>query len=49
MSAFSRICRCFVGLSLLPIFSAPGGETVNELPGKALEVSTKSTGSNIWK
>ncbi len=47
MTHFTKICMFFVVLSLVPIFSALGGETIKELPGKALETTTSSTGSHI--
>ena len=49
MTHFFHICRFVVVLSLVPIFSGLGGETVQELPGKALETSTGSTGSHIFE
>jgi len=49
MTHFFHICRFVVVLSLVPIFSGLGGETVQELPGKALEASTGSTGSHIFE
>ena len=47
MTHFFKIYRFVVVLSLVPIFSALGGETIQELPGKALEATTVSTGSHI--
>jgi hypothetical protein len=49
MTHFFKICRFVVVLSLVPIFSALGGETIQELPGKALEATTVSTGSHIFE
>jgi len=49
MTHFFKICRFVVVLSLVPIFSALGGETIQELPGKALEATTVSTGPHIFE
>jgi len=47
MTNFIKIGILFVVLGLVPIFSVLAGETMKELPGKSLEATPSSTGSNI--
>lgn len=47
MTDFIKICILFVVLGLVPIFSVLAGETMKEFPGKSLEATPSSTGSNI--
>jgi hypothetical protein len=47
MTNFIKIGILFVVLSLVPIFSVLAGETMKILPGKSLEATPSSTGSNI--
>jgi len=47
MTTFIKIAILFVVLGLVPIFSVLAGETMKELPGKSLEATPSSTGSNI--
>jgi hypothetical protein len=47
MTNFIKIGIFFVVLGLVPIFSVLAGETMKELPGKSLQATPSSTGSNI--
>ncbi len=47
MKHFTKIGMFVVVLGLVPAFSVLGGEALKELPGKALEATTSSTGSHI--
>ena len=47
MTNFIKFGILFVVLSLVPIFSVLAGETMQELPGKSLQATPSSTGSNI--
>ena len=47
MTNFIKIGAFFVVFGLVPIFSVLAGETMKEFPGKSLEATSSSTGSNI--
>jgi hypothetical protein len=47
MKNFIKIGLFFVVFGLVPIFSVLAGETMKEFPGKSLEATSSSTGSNI--
>ena len=47
MTNFIKVAIFFVVLGLFPIFSVLAGETMKELPGKSLQATPSSTGSNI--
>ena len=47
MTKFIKIGIFFVVLGLVPIFSVLAAETTKELPGKSLQATSSSTGSNI--
>jgi len=47
MRHFITIGILYVVLGLVSTFSVLAGETMKELPGKSLEATTNSTGSNI--
>ena len=47
MTTFIKIGIFFFVLGLFPNFSVLAGETMRELPGKSLQTTPSSTGSNI--
>ena len=47
MTTFIKIAILLVVFGLVPIFSVLAGETMKELPGKSLETTPSSGGSNI--
>ena len=47
MAHFFNIFGFVVVLTLVPLFPVLGGETLKELPGKAVEATTGSNGSHI--
>ncbi len=47
MRHFIKFGILYVVLGLVPTFSVLAGETIKELPGKSVEATPNSTGSNI--